>query len=375
MFSAKQRFYSLPKKDISPEERLDQVFDWLVLAHRVTDWQGVSASYSLVEETWEKAYRETTGYLIPSFIVYGQRFNKREFVEQALLMAKWETRIQNKNGSFGEEKQDGSVSEKIFNTGQIIIGLISVYQLTKENQFLSTAKKAGDWLLARQKPEGFWIEEDDLGPKTYQARVSWALLLLWQATGLEKYYQAALKNIEWVLGQQTQNGWFRNSGLGRNNKSVWVHFLGYTVSGLWESGQLISDFELRKKIFLSVELFFKNLFPRIKSNGFLAGEFDENWRGDSSYSCLVGNLQLAIVALKFYSSFKKRDYLDLAKKLIRYTVGTIAIGGPPESRGTIAGSWPVNGKYSSYILPNWGAKFLADCLLIYIFSEDYGFIG
>ncbi|KKS06199.1 MAG: hypothetical protein UU61_C0043G0001, partial [Parcubacteria group bacterium GW2011_GWB1_41_4] len=275
---------------------------------------------------------------------------------------------QNKDGSFGEKKEDGSVSQKVFNTGQVMLGLVSLYRFTHKNDFLSAAKKAADWLILIQKSEGFWIEADGFEPKAYQARVAWALLLVWQEFGQKKYYQSAQKNIEWTLSQQKDNGWFENMALD-SKTGPWTHLMGYTISGLWESGQLIEDLELKKRVFLSIELFFKNIFPKIKNNGFLAGEFDESWKADVSYSCLVGNLQLAIICLKFYHKIKNQEYLRKANRLVDYVCEKQITGGSKEFLGSLPGSWPVDGKYAPYFLPNWTAKFFIDVALLELFPE------
>ncbi len=259
---AKRRYLGLPRADVDLAARLNLAVDWLKTAHESTGCRGVSAGYSLAGRKWEKAYRETTGYIIPSFLAYGTKFEKQEFIDQAILMGEWEMQVQNKNGSFGEEKEDDSVSQKVFNAGQVIIGFVALYRFTNNNDFLAAAKKAADWLVSVQKPEGFWVETDDREPKTYQARVSWALLLVWQETGQKKYYQSSLENIEWVLSRQKENGWFENTSL-HSKDSTWVHLIGYTVSGLWESGQLVNDLGLKKRIFLSEEMFFKNLIQKI----------------------------------------------------------------------------------------------------------------
>lgn len=365
---AGQKYLGLPRDKINLAERLNLAVDWLKTAHGATGYQGVSAGYSLVNSKWEKAYRETTGYIIPSFLVCGMKLEKQELIDQAILMGEWEMRVQNKDGSFGEEKEDNSVSKKVFNTGQIIIGLVALYRFTKNSVFLAPAQKAADWLISVQKSGGFWVETDGSEPKTYQARVSWALLLVWQETQQKKYYQSAVSNIEWVLSQQKENGWFGNTSL-HSKSSPWTHLLGYTISGLWESGQLVNDLGLKKRIFLSVELFFKNLFQKINRTGFLAGEFDENWRGDNSYSCLVGDLQLAIICLKFYYKIKKPDYLEKANQLIGYVLEKQVTAGPKDLLGTIPGSWPVGGKYAPHLLPNWAAKFFIDAVLLELFPE------
>ena len=38
--------------------------------------------------------------------------------------------------------------------------------------------------------------------------------------------------------------------------------------------------------------------------------------------------------------------------------------------GGLAGSFPIEGRYSNYAIPNWGVKFFADCLIQRVLGVD-----
>ena len=59
------------------EEHMHAAMNWLCLAQDIQNDGGVSLRYSLIDG-WEKAYPETTGYIIPTFIEYASFTENKE---------------------------------------------------------------------------------------------------------------------------------------------------------------------------------------------------------------------------------------------------------------------------------------------------------
>ena len=135
---------------------LKAVMDWLCKAQDITRCGGVSCYYDIISKKWGKPYRETTGYIIETFINYFYDTNNKTYLERAKKMGDWERNVQCEDGAFGEIKKDGTVNKKIFNTGQVMIGLVSLYKETKEKKYLEAAEKAGEWLVENQEQDGSW---------------------------------------------------------------------------------------------------------------------------------------------------------------------------------------------------------------------------
>ena len=75
---------------------------------------------------------------------------------------------------------------------------------------------------------------------TYNARTAWALLQLAEATGTQAYRDAAVRNIEFALGEQLPNGWFKNNCLNDPDRPL-LHTIGYTLEGVVEVGISLSE--------------------------------------------------------------------------------------------------------------------------------------
>jgi len=361
-------FNSLLIDPRSDDEHLTATMDWLCYAQDITNCDGVSAYFDLAEKKWDQPYRETTGYIIETFLNYFLLTGQEKFLKRAISMGEWELSQQCEDGSFGEvkiKKNITSIKKKIFNTGQIIIGLISLYKQTNEKKYLESAIEAGNWIVTNQEIDGSWQKFITLKtPKTYYSRVSWPLLMLYKITKEEKYYKAAQKNINWVLKQQQENFWFDNTSLTYRNEP-WTHLIGYTLSGLLEYYCLLDEPD--QKIFKSfysaaneiLEYYQKN------NNNFLPCTFDKNWQSRDKSSCLTGDAQIAIVWMQIYQLTNERKFIDSALKIIEQIKSTqILNSAKKEISGGVLGCYPLNGNYSPFSVINWGAKFFADSLIL-----------
>lgn len=346
------------------EVHLKNAINWLSKAQEVTNCGGVSCYYDIITKKWGKPYRETTGYIAETFIDYFHYTNNKIYLENAIKMGDWEISVQCDDGAFGEVKKDGTIGKKIFNTGQIIIGLISLYKETKDEKYLNAAKKAGLWIIKNQDQDGSWKNFSTLGPKTYDARVAWPLLQIYKVTNDNVFLEASKKSIQWIIKQQLSNYWFDNTSLSEENKP-WTHLIAYTINGLIEYYNISDDKD--KKIFDSfynsanklLEIFLQN------DKQLLPCTFDKDWKSEDKYSCLTGDAQLAIVWLQIYNITKEKKFFDGAEKMINLVKKTQIIETTNENiRGGIFGSSPIDGDYGSFLLLNWAAKFFADSLIL-----------
>jgi hypothetical protein len=84
-----------------------------------------------------------------------------------------------------------------------------------------------------------------------------------------------------------------------------------------------------------------------------------------TYSCLTGNAQIAGVWLRLFEISGDTRYLSAALKLNDYLKSTQDLNAfHPGVRGGIKGSQPIWGRYTPGAYVNWGAKFLADSLIL-----------
>lgn len=365
VFSA--RFSHIDKKIYTPgndREHLVATMEWLRTAQSVTESGGVSSHFDIRTQQWGKPYCETTGYIIETFLSYYHLSGDSTYLEKAIDMGNWEVSVQCSDGAFGEFKHNGLVGKKIFNTGQVLIGLLTLYEETHDDIYLESAKKAADWLVSYQEPNGSWSAYTTQGPKTYHTRVAWPLIKLYTVSHIERYKQCALKNIEWVIEQQNETHWFDNTSLSRTN-TPWTHLIAYTLSGLLEAYLLLGskDTELFKSFYHPskklLEVYLENKVS------FLPCSFDNKWQSKDRYSCLTGDAQLAIIWMQIYDITREKEFFDGACIMIEQIKSTQNIHTSNMAiRGGVFGSFPLSGAYAPFMLINWGAKFFADALIM-----------
>ena len=346
-----------PGKDI--DSALKYSVNWLCKAQDYSSDDGISEGFHLMHG-WLPSYPETTGYIIETFYDYFQLYKNSELKERALRMSDWLLSIQNEDGSI----PDSYFKKKmVFDTGQVLFGLIRAFEETGHYRFKAAALKAGKWLIDVQSQDGSW-RKFTVGniPHTYYARVAWSLARLHQIDSDEKYIRSCVKNIEWALTQQEENGWFDSASF-RLSRHVrpYTHTIAYTIRGILESGIYLN----RNDFIDSARNAMDGLLKVLPTNGFICGAYDKNWRGNSRFSCLTGNAQLAIIYFKLYQLTGNKPYLLAGKSINEYLKKKQELRIDNKNTfGAIAGSWPIWGDYIHFMYPNWSTKFFIDSLIL-----------
>ena len=109
---------------------LAAALDWLRLAQDaregLSDAGGVSAGWSF-EDGWLPGYPEATGYIIETFIEAAEALERPDLIGRAHRMIDWELGLQHADGAFPGHYGEPGSTPVIFNTGQIIHGLLAGY--------------------------------------------------------------------------------------------------------------------------------------------------------------------------------------------------------------------------------------------------------
>lgn len=341
-------------------KHLQAAMDWLCYAQDANHDGGVALSYDF-RKGWKASYPETTGYIIPTFFDYYHFSGCKEYLERAISMSDWLPSIQLPNGAFQGFSIDDPPEPRVFNTGQIILGLVKAYKEVGNESYINSAKKAGDWLVEIQDSDGAWRKFAYNGiPHSYTTRVAWPLLELHQITKGQSYKQSAIKHLQWALNNQQENGWFKcNSFVAGSDP--YTHTVIYAARGMLESGILLNQAEYIE----SADRVAKVLFEKFEINNYLHGDFNESWESQSNYSCLTGDAQLSILLMRLYALRNDRRYLNTSIKINQYLKSTQNLNSRNLGiRGAVKGSDPIWGKYISYSYPNWAAKFFTDALML-----------
>jgi hypothetical protein len=346
------------------ERVIDEGLEWLGRAQdrsRTADG-GVSRHYSLYTG-WGASYPETTGYIVPTMLEGARLRGRDEYRDRARRMLDWLVSIQLPCGGF----QGGMIGETpvvpvTFNTGQILIGLAAGAREFGE-AYRGPLRRAADWLVATQDPNGCWSRHPTPfaapGEKAYETHVAWGLFEAERAEPGRGYGEAGLANVRWALTQQRPNGWFANCCLDEPAQPL-THTLGYVLRGVLEAYRLSGAPELLTAARRTAD----SLRGAIDDVGFLPGRLDPDWRGCVPWACLTGSVQVAICWQMLAAFTGDPGYHSAARAANRYVRLRVRVEGPPEVRGAVKGSFPVDGEYCRFQYPNWATKFFIDSHLI-----------
>jgi hypothetical protein len=355
--------WNLPHAAGSTTEHLRASLGWLCAAQQATGNLGVASFYDIRTGEWGPPYPETTGYIIPTFFDYAEYAGAAEFRERALRMADWLLTVQLECGAFpiGPLWPDWERSPLVFDTGQIVQGLVRAHADSGRMEFLAAARRAGDWLAAIQDADGCWRQFTPLGHgNTYNARTAWALLQLHQAAGDPHHQTTALRNLRWVLAQQMPDGWFARAGFTPEEDPL-THTIAYTIEGVLQAGLLLGDEAMIGAARRAADA----VLERQTADGFLRGRYGPGWRASVDWSCLTGTAQMALIWLELYALNGEARYQQAARLANQHVMqAQNTRSSRPGLRGGVGGSQPIYGDYEPYRLLNWAAKFFADSLML-----------
>lgn len=312
---------------------------------------------------WTAGYPEVTGYIIPTLWDLHHRLGRDDLARRAVRAADWELGIQLPQGGFEGEYEGDGAPPVVFNTGQVIRGLLRTAEETGERRYLDAAARAGGWIVANQEDDGSWARANFKGLKrVYDSYVSAPLARLSVATGDATFARAATRNCEFVLGRQRPNGWFELCDNNpRFNDAPLTHTICYTIDGLLETGEVLGDGRFVAAATRAADA----LLPAVEASAELPARLGEEWDPRAGYVCLTGAAQLGIVFMRLHGRTGEPRYLDAARSLARFLVGVQRMSDSGGARrGALPGSYPVWGLYCPFKLPSWATKYLIDLLLL-----------
>ncbi len=340
---------------------MEAAIDWLCLAQDQTGGGGVAGFYDLLKG-WSPPYPETTGYIVPTFLNAARCLGRPDLRDRARQMLNWLLTTQMQSGAFPAGLPlDGQPREpRIFNTGQIIQGLVAGYRKFGVARYLEAAITAGEWLCRVQDSDGAWRTASYHGlPHAYHSRVDWPLIELGRQADRPDFVESARRNLDWVLAQRRPDGWFDQMEMAPGQPPV-LHPIEYTLGGVWESGELLDDETYRSAVFPAVE----RLAEDAIEDG-LAGAYGPGFEPVGRSICLTGYAQMAFLWLRIHQRTGLPRLRTAAERALLVLERLADLDNPePALRGGVRGSYPLTGDYMRLSLVNWGAKFFIDALLL-----------
>ncbi len=311
---------------------------------------------------WRSSYPETTGYIIPTLFALSDHLQRPDLAERALRAADWLLSIQRPDGGW----QGGRVGEErpsvVFNTAQVVRGLMAAHERKGWSVYLAAATQACDWIIGAQESDGSWARHNFLGTaRVYDTYVAAPLLHMHALTAADRYREAALRNLDWALTRQRPNGWFADAdNTLQHNKRPITHTLAYTIDGLIESYTFTRD----ERLLVAARSASDTLLTCFLEHGRLGGRYDEHWQG-SEASITTGCAQMAIVWARLHALSGEERYAEGRDRMVAWLIGVqrSLYAGPKDCRGALPGSVPLWGRYEKFACPNWATKYFADALL------------
>lgn len=353
-----------PPYSTPDDKNLHAAARWLAHSMDVSPVDGSAQLFSIYKG-WHHPYPETTGYIIPTFYDYGRLYNKPEFIDRATRMANWLITIQYEDGSFPGWFYVKGVNRpaSVFNSAQIVIGLVAAYERTGEGRFFDAASRCADWLAREQDDDGLWRKHAfraGFSP-SYYARVCWPMLMTNVYKTNSHVRDKAVKGLRAIAARQSENGVIRDWGFDPA-RPAFTHTIAYTIRGFIESADLLDDRSGLGEVAMKSAMKLFRLFEIRKR---MAGAYDENWQGRNWYTCLTGNCQIAICWLRLFDWTGDVRLVNAACKAIEFVTRTQFTSSlaPRFLRGAIAGSKPFCGRYLTIRFPNWAPKFLMDAIM------------
>lgn len=339
----------------SHRDHLKLAGEWLLNAQNISGDGGYAHSYSLYGG-WEKSYPETTGYIIPTMLQLANFLEDVRYRQSAVRAGEWLLEIQQSDGAF----LDLAGNRQIFDTGQILEGLIALYETTAKNEFLASAIKAGDFLMGIQDADGAWTRYSyHKLPHTYYTRVAANLLKLNVASGELRFEQSAKKMLTWALGQQQANGYFRQMEFALG-EPPYLHTIVYVLEGLLESYRILKDQQIYEALCKTVDA----LSELGHREGYLLySQYNLEWRHPRNERCVTGLAQWAGLLVDMATLRGKPDFLSSARAIIEHLESNQMQAGGRNLAGALPGSLPLWGTYFRFAFNNWTVKFFVDALI------------
>ncbi len=344
-------------------KHIDAAVKWILHAQDMQPDGGVTAyiAYSGRCKTGT-SYPEVTGYIIRTMMEYHDICKDDKILEAANKMVDFELPLQMECGSFPAGIIGNEPIESVFNSAQVVDGLLAAYRKFGREDCLEASVKCCDWIVSVQEEDGSWCLKNYLRAKrTYDTKVDEALMNLYKITGNKTLKVAVDHNMGWVLSQQQENGWFDKCDNSLEKiKRPRTHSIGYTTQGLIECYAMNGD----ERLLASASKTLDSLANiALKSDHLLEGRYDSLWQPVNNSSDVSGSAQISICWLRLYELTGKRHYLDAAIKTNGLLRGIQFLDGPVDIRGAVPSSYPFWGEEVPFGITSWAVKYYLDSLI------------
>lgn len=340
---------------------LNELASWFKYNQSVMQDNGFGTFY--FKSGWTSSYPETTGYIVPTLLEYAEFKNQSEFEAIAKKALDWLISIQKASGGWQSGYVHQNRDEIVFNTGQVLRGLVAGYRAFQDQKYLDSAVKACQWLVSIQNDAGYFDKHVYLNTvRVYDSYVVAPMLEVYDLSKITTFKNCAIKNIEWIIREkQLDNGWFQDcdNTIHKNEKPI-LHTIAYTTDGILDCAIYLQNSEFLQAATKPADI----LLKKFLKEGKLLGRFDKHWEG-SEQLITTGCAQISIIWQKLFVLTGNKKYQQGFQNMNQLLVAIHQRNVPEtkDTRGAIFGSFPFWGRYESFGCPNWASKYMMDSLL------------
>jgi len=355
--------------DPEHEPHLVAAIAWLARAQDATPDGGISRAFTLAwhphfgRRGWQPPYPETTGYIIPTFYAAARRLGCPGLSVRAERAARWEIDIQLPTGAARGGVLGEPESPAVFNTGQVLLGLLAAFEKTAQGSFADAARRAARYLVAMLEGDGHWRKGNSRFARAdatlYNTRTAWALAEAGLRLADASFTDAAARNLRAAAALQAPNGWLPYCCLTDPERPL-LHTLAYAIRGLLEGGRVLND----ARLVHAAERAARPLVAAVRGDGWMPGRYRSDWSAAVRWSCLTGQAQMANNWIRLAEITGDPQWVEPVPAVLGFLKRTQnRHSAEPGVRGGIKGAWPVGGDYGAYEVLNWATKFFADALM------------
>jgi len=349
---------------------LNAALGWIGRAQDACPGGGVAARYDLVAGRFLEPYPETTGYLIPTLLEVARAFDNAPMAERARRAADWLVQRQMPDGSVDcrlaeEPAPAGRHTVILFDCGAVLQGFVAMYRHSRSDIYAGAADRLARFMVSCQRPTGEWdlhLYFPYFG--SHNALVGYALVAAGQALERSEYVDAGTRCLDTIRPNITANGHIKGCQFtaSANGTAAFLHPLAYTVEGFLRSSALVGDTRYLDAIGATLSAL-QRRFEAGRS--ILASHYDEHWRAVTPYSALDADCQIAMLWFLFSQATGDIRFANSALKmmdLVRNCIDMTAVA--DGVRGGLPGSFPVQGDNQRHACVNWAAKYFIDASLL-----------
>jgi hypothetical protein len=343
---------------------IDKGIKWILVHQGLQPDGGITSfvNFSKGDTIIGTSYPEVTGYIIPTLFNYAHTFNNKESFTAAIRASDFELSLQHAEGYFPGGIVGHLTGPSVFNSAQIVHGLVKTYEMTGNSKYIDSAVKACHWICKVQEEDGAWGKYNYLGLKrVYDTKVCQALLETSKATGLKDFLVSVNRNLDFAVSRQRDNGWFADcDNSHERNEAPLTHTIGYTIQGLLACYSMIKREDLLSTASKTLKVLLHKFELDRKP---LSGRFFSDWKEAISSTCITGDAQISLCWMELYKILGDYRYLNAAFKMNDFLKKIQYDCKYNEIDGALPSSFPPWGDYLTFCVNSWGVKYFVDALI------------